>query len=147
MLSDAALRNYPSKMARSFEGYELPNELDASGSPEWTATLLGSLAQFQVLDVDPRVTHFPVVGPSLTTPESYAALGDVSGLRQRQLAQLHGRPQSWDPGWGRRLRQLDGTWRLRRLRSGRPIVTRRRLWTIGPPVSIPGLNAAAACRA
>jgi hypothetical protein len=100
-LSDAALRAYPTKMAHAFEGYELPNELDATGLSTWTATLLRSLAQFQILDVDPHVTHFPVIGPSLTTPESYAALGDVSGYYDH--ATLHnymaGRNPG-NPGWG-----------------------------------------------
>ena len=146
VLSDAALRNYPSKMARSFEGYELPNELDASGSPKWTATLLGSLAQFQVLDVDPRVTHFPVIGPSLTTPESYAALGDVSGYCDN--ASLHnymaGRNPG-NPGWG------DGgygsiDWNLAlaaRYAPGRPVVTTETGYWDDPalPVSIPAVIA------
>lgn len=126
VLSDTALRSYPSRMAHTFEGFQLPNELDATGSPTWTATLLRSLAQFQLLDVDPQVTHFPVIGPSLTTAHSYAALGDVSGYFDN--ASLHnymaGRNPG-NPGWGD-----DGygsiAWNLglsTRYSPGRPVFT------------------------
>ena len=101
VLSDATLRNYPSKMARSFEGYELPNELDASGLPG--------------VDRDAARLARPVPDPRRrSAPDAFSRHRPLAHdhrilcgarrrervLRQRQPAQLHGRPQSRESGLG-----------------------------------------------
>jgi len=145
-VTDAVLRSYPSRMSYSFEGYELPNELDASGSATWTGTLLQSLTQLHGLDVDPALTQFPVIGPSLTSAASYAALGDVSGFYDAGNVHdyLSGRnPGTW--GWG-----ADGygsiDWNLRlanHYAPGKPIIATETGYTDDPAVvnSIPSLIA------
>jgi hypothetical protein len=54
-----------------------------------------------LLDVDPALTNFPVIGPSPTSVASDAALGDVSGFYDAANVHdyLSGRnPGTW--GWG-----------------------------------------------
>lgn len=120
------LRTFPSKVSRSFEAYEAPNELDLSGDAAWTATLRRTLTSLRQLQNIPEVRGYPVIGPSLTSESAFGALGDVSTFYDR--SNLHnyfsGRHPGTD-GWG-----SNGygsiRWNidlLRRYAPSRPVIT------------------------
>jgi len=123
---DETLRSYPSRMSSAFEGYEAPNEYDASGVAAWTSLLRQSLVELRALKTQTNLSAYPVFGPSLTSSAAYAALGDVSAYFDD--ANLHNYMQGRHPGttgWG------DGgygsiDWNLalaRRYAPGNPVVT------------------------
>ena len=125
-ISDFVLQQYPARMASSFEGYEAPNEYNASGDPNWVAKLRHTLERLRALRNIALLAGYPLYGPSLTDEGAYVALGDISNLLD--FGNLHnyfgGRPpgtSGWgDNGYG----SID--WNLRLVRhfsGGRPTVT------------------------
>lgn len=99
--SPELMAQYPGRMRDVFGAYEAPNEYDWSGGPDWDAKLRASLSRLRSLRSDPRAAPFPVIGPSLRAPGSYAQLGDVSAFYD--MGNLHnyfaGRHPG-TPGWG-----------------------------------------------
>jgi hypothetical protein len=120
------LASYPSRVIRSFEAYEAPNEADKTGDPNWVSRLWQAMLRLGEVKRIASVAHYPVVGPSLTSESSYAAVGDVSayfdaGNLHNYLAGRH----PGTPGWG-----SDGygsiAWNLRVIQPyscGKPITT------------------------
>ncbi len=89
---------FHAKVPNLVEGYEAPNELDASKDPRWDETLRMYLP---VLYRAAANQGLPVIGPSLVKRESYATLGDVSSLIT--VGNLHNYPGGRNPGthgWG-----------------------------------------------
>jgi hypothetical protein len=71
--SDAILAGYPRRVPQSFEAYEAPNEYDQSHDPDWATTLNAFVARlYRVAKSYPATSNFPIVGPSLTRPESFS---------------------------------------------------------------------------
>ena len=71
--SAALLAAYPQRVPDSLESYEAPNEYDASGNPNWSATLNAFEPQLHAAVKSGAATaHYPLIGPSLTQPGSYA---------------------------------------------------------------------------
>jgi hypothetical protein len=69
------LLDYPRRMKDSFEAYEAPNEYDQSHDEHWIATLNSFPVRLnRIVKSDPATTPFPVIGPSLTGPESLVSL-------------------------------------------------------------------------
>lgn len=118
-------KTYPSRMPRAFEAYEAPNELDQSGNPSWADTIRQTMARMNELGTDARSAPFPVIGPSLSTAEAYAQLGDVSAsFDAGNLHNYMGGRNPGTPGWS-----LGGygsiAWSIGNLRpyaGGKPIV-------------------------
>jgi hypothetical protein len=114
-------------MARTFEAYEAPNEMDLlSRRADWVEVLTDTMRRLHTLKNDPRANRFPIYGPSLTSAKAYAALGDVSEFYD--FANLHnyfaGRHPS-TKGWG-----ANGygsiAWNLRltdKYAGGKPVIT------------------------
>lgn len=92
---------YPSRVSRSFEAYEAPNEYDRSRKANWVQILRDTLVRLRSLRDEPRVADFPLYGPSLTTQSAFNALGDVSAYVD--YANLHNYYSGRHPGtvgWG-----------------------------------------------
>jgi hypothetical protein len=125
-MATRVLREYPSRVSRSFEAYEAPNEYNQSGDARWVETLRASLGQLHGLRNDPALAAFPVYGPSLTLEAAYSELGDVSSLIDAgNLHNYFGGRNPGTTGWG-----ANGygsiEWNLqlvRRFSGGKPIVT------------------------
>jgi len=121
-----ALRAFPTRVSSSFEAYEAANEYDISGVSAWTGPLRQSLTLLRALRTQASLASYPVYGPSLTSVDAYAALGDVSAYFD--AANLHNYFQGRHPGtqgWG-----ADGygsiDWNLalaKRYAPGRPVTT------------------------
>ncbi|HYN89109.1 MAG TPA: hypothetical protein VER33_15580 [Polyangiaceae bacterium] len=63
---------------------EAPNEVDAEGDPQWIEhTRIYQTELYRRVKGEPRLAHLPVIGPSLTEPNSRAALGDLSPFLDR----------------------------------------------------------------
>jgi hypothetical protein len=124
--SVALMASYPSRVIRSFEAYEAPNEPDKSNHPQWVQKLWEAMLRLGQLKTIASVAHYQVVGPSLTHESSYGAVGDVSPYFD--AANLHNYLAGRHPGttgWG-----TDGygsiDWNLRLIRpysGGKPILT------------------------
>jgi len=87
------LPNYP-----GVDAIESPNEYDQAKNPNWIADLRAYLPVLQQVAAD---TKLPLIGPSLTQPASYPALGDVSAFEN--FANLHAYWGGRNPetgGWG-----------------------------------------------
>jgi hypothetical protein len=100
--SSALITSWPGRVPGAVEGYEAPNEYDLSGDPRWAATLTAFVRQlYSTVKSDPTTSKFPVVGPSLTQPPSYA---QVAGLeRYFDFSNMHnyfGGRNPGTPGWG-----------------------------------------------
>ena len=129
--------SYPARVAQSFEAFEGPNEYDQSRDPNWARTLTQAMIRLRTIRNDPRVGHFPIYGPSLTTEGAYVALGDVSAYFD--FANLHNYFAGRHPatrGWG-----ANGygslAWHLRlssRYAAGRPIVSTETGYQDGPSI-------------
>jgi hypothetical protein len=101
-LSDALITSWPGRVPGAFEGYEAPNEYDHSGDPHWADTLTAFVRRlYSAVKSDSTTSKFPVVGPSLTQPASYAQLAGLE--RYFDLSNLHnyfGGHNPGTPGWG-----------------------------------------------
>lgn len=99
--SDLAL-SYLNRFPSGFDGFEAPNEFDASKRSDWIPVTKQYMSHiYSLVKKDPRASRLLIVGPSLTRPQSYAALGDQSGYMD--VANLHNYPGSRNPGtpgWG-----------------------------------------------
>jgi len=90
---ETLLPNYPGA-----DAIEAPNEYDQSKDPNWVANLSAYLPTLRQVQRD---TGLPVIGPSLTKPASYAALGVVS--QHMEVNNLHAYWGGRNPetsGWG-----------------------------------------------
>lgn len=126
--SDTLLATYPAKMARSFEGYEGPNEYNQSGDPHWADTLKDFTPRlFEIVKKNPSTGGKGiVVGPSLTQPDAYPQVASLQ--RFFDFSNMHnyfGGRNPGTPGWGG-----DGygsiDWNLRLARgawSDKPVMT------------------------
>jgi hypothetical protein len=95
---ESTLESFPARVGPIIEGYEAPNEFDQSRAPDWTGTLRIYMGTLHAVSTRMRI---PVTGPSLTKPESFALLGDVSALIS--YGNLHNYPAGRHPGthgWG-----------------------------------------------
>ena len=100
--SSALLTSWPNRVPGAFEGYEAPNEYDLSGDPSWAATLNAFVPRlYNAVKSNPATANFPVVGPSLTQPASYA---QVAGLEKYfdsgNMHNYFGGRNPGTPGWG-----------------------------------------------
>lgn len=119
--------DYPTRVKRSFEAYEAPNEYDIKGRrPDWAPVLRDTLRRLHGLKADRRVARFPIYGASLTSEKAYAQLGDFSDYYD--FANLHNYYGGRHPstrGWGpKRYGSLSWHFNLTtQYARGRPIVT------------------------
>lgn len=136
-MPDAVLQNYPSRVAPAFEAYEAPNEYDWSGNSAWVTTLRATLVQLRALKLIPALAGYPVIGPALTSPAAYAALGDVSpfidaGNMHNYFAGRHPGTSGWGAdGYG----SID--WNLGTVRpfiGGKPVISTETGWWDDPAV-------------
>jgi hypothetical protein len=99
--SEQLLLDYPRRMKDSFEGYEAPNEYDQGHDEHWPATMTSFLENLnQNVKSDSGTSRFPVIGPSLTRPDSF---GKLRGLCSFDYANLHNYFAGRNPGtrgWG-----------------------------------------------
>jgi hypothetical protein len=100
--SAALLASFPDRVPGAFEGYEAPNEYDINGGPNWAATLKTFVPRlYDAVKSNPTTASFPVVGPSLTQPASYA---QVAGMEKYfdfdNLHNYFGGRNPGTPGWG-----------------------------------------------
>jgi hypothetical protein len=100
--SSELLTSWPNRVPGAFEGYEGPNEYDLSGDANWAATLKAFVPRlYRAVKSNPATANFPVVGPSLTQPASYA---QVAGLEQYfdsdNMHNYFGGRNPGTPGWG-----------------------------------------------
>jgi hypothetical protein len=100
--SAALLAAYPQRVPDSMESYEAPNEYNSSGDPNWSATLSGFVALLHgAVKSGPVASQFPIVGPSLTQPDSYPKMAPAAPLFDS--ANLHNYLGGRNPGtsgWG-----------------------------------------------
>jgi hypothetical protein len=90
---EALLPNYP-----GVEAIEAPNEYDRSGNANWVSDLHAFLPTLEVVGQDKGL---PVIGPSLTQPSSYIAVGNLASYMDRN--NLHAYWGGRNPetgGWG-----------------------------------------------
>ncbi len=122
----ALLASYPSRVIRSFEAYEAPNEPDKSNDPQWVHRLWQAMLRLGELKTIASVSQFQVLGPSLTHESSYRAVGDVSpyfdaGNLHNYLAGRHPGTSGWGAGGFGSI-----AWNLQLIgpySGGKPIVT------------------------
>lgn len=99
--SEQLLLDYPRRMKDSFEGYEAPNEYDQRHDEHWPLTMTSFLARLdRSVKSDSATRRFPVIGPSLTRPDSFAR---IRGLCSFDYANLHNYFAGRNPGtrgWG-----------------------------------------------
>ena len=96
--SQDLLVGFPARVKDSFEAYEAPNEYDQSGNANWVSTLNSFVEKLsQAVKNDPSTSGFPVIGPSLTKPASFAKLhGDCTF----DYSNLHNYFSGRNPGTG-----------------------------------------------
>jgi hypothetical protein len=99
--NEQLLLDYPRRMKDSFEAYEAPNEYDQWHDEHWSTTLTSFLVKLSGgVKSDAATSRFPVIGPSLTRPDSFAKL---RGLCSFDYANLHNYFAGRNPGtlgWG-----------------------------------------------
>jgi len=103
--SDGVLLDWPSRVNGEFEGYEAPNEWDANGGAGWAKTLATFTAHlYAVVKSSSATSSYPVIGPSLTSAQSYATLSATAKSRGINLSgacnysNLHNYPGGRNPG-------------------------------------------------
>jgi hypothetical protein len=99
---DTTLVGYPRRVPQSLEAYEAPNEYDQSHDPDWATTLNAFVARlYRIAKSDPVTANFPIVGPSLTRPESFSKVAVSAPLFD--YANMHNYLAGRNPGtsgWG-----------------------------------------------
>jgi hypothetical protein len=100
--SPALLVDYPRRVPDAFEAYEAPNELDINGDPRWAATLKAFLPVLHnVAGASSAARIFPIIGPSLTQPNSFPELaGSQQFFDSANLHNYMGGRNPGTPGWG-----------------------------------------------
>jgi hypothetical protein len=100
--SVALLRSYPTRVPYAFEAYEGPNEYDARHDPNWVTNLRAFTQMlYHAVKDDPQTAKYPVLGPSLISAQSAAALGDLSPWID--FGNIHNYFAGFNPGtpgWG-----------------------------------------------
>jgi hypothetical protein len=96
--SGAVIANYPTRVPLSFEAYEGPNEDNITpGDMGWEVNTLADVVRLRAN----ALGGYPVIAPSLTTPEAYDLLGDIGAYVD--YANLHNYADGRHPeilGWG-----------------------------------------------
>lgn len=99
--SDQLLLDYPQRMKDSFEGYESPNEYDQSGDPDWSGTLSKFVSRLNAtVKGNSGTSRFPVIGPSLTSQNSFQKMRGVCSFDSANLHDYFGGRNPGTPGWG-----------------------------------------------
>lgn len=90
---ESVLPNYP-----SVESIEGPNEFDLAGDSNWVSDLRNFLPTVSQIGKD---TGLPVVGPALTQPASYPAIGNISAwMNYGNMHVYQGGRNPETVGWG-----------------------------------------------
>jgi hypothetical protein len=98
---DGLLLDYPQRVKDSFEGYEAPNEYDQSHDPDWAGTLSKFVARLNsTVKGDSGASRFPVIGPSLTSQNSFLKMSGVCSFDSANLHNYFGGRNPGTPGWG-----------------------------------------------
>jgi hypothetical protein len=99
--TDQLLLDYPQRMKDSFEAYESPNEYDQSRDPDWSGTLSKFVAHLNgTVKGNPGTSRFPVIGPSLTSQNSFLKMRGVCSFDSANLHDYFGGRNPGTPGWG-----------------------------------------------
>lgn len=94
------LKNYPSKMSQSFEGYENLNEYDATGDSVWSSTLKTNVASVYSAARSGVSPSSIVIAPSLVQVDSFSQLGNMSSYVDRgNMHNYFGGHNPGNPGW------------------------------------------------
>jgi hypothetical protein len=78
------------------EAIEAPNEYDESGSSTWAADLAAYQRSLYTSLKTSALSALPVIGPSLTSPQAYAQLGDLSAYMDQ--GNMHDYLAGFNPG-------------------------------------------------
>jgi len=90
---------YPSRVSNSIEAIEAPNEYDRSGDGQWAATLRAFVRNlYPSVRSAPATAGLPVIGPSLTSGDAYAQLGNLSAYMD--FGNMHDYFAGFAPGNG-----------------------------------------------
>jgi hypothetical protein len=124
-----------SKAHGAFEAVEAPNEIDASGDPQWVAQDSAALATLAPIA---QQDHLSVVGPSFTRTESFAQWqGQPADYNFGNLHNYFAGRNPGTPGWGD-----DGygsyTWNLKHARTAfgsLPLYTTETGYIMDPSIS------------
>lgn len=96
------ITSYKNRFPDGNDGFEAPNELDASKQSDWAPLMKQYMSRvYPLVTQDSKTSGLPMVGPSLTSSKSYAALG--SQISYMDVANLHNYPGGHNPGtsgWG-----------------------------------------------
>jgi hypothetical protein len=99
--SDQLLLDYPQRMKDSFEAYESPNEYDQSRDPDWSGTLSKFIARLNgTVKGSSNTSRFPVIGPSLTSQNSFVKMRGACSFDSANLHNYLGGRNPGTPGWG-----------------------------------------------
>ena len=96
------LTSYPARVSQAIESYEAPNEYDNRGVSNWAS----NLRKFQQLlyttvKGNQATAKYPVLGPSLTSPDAFAAAGDLAAyMDSGNLHNYFGGHHPGTSGWG-----------------------------------------------
>lgn len=102
---DAELQGIKETSLPATQALEGPNEYDIHSDkrdPNWTQTLRDYQQRFFAkVKADPLLKDLPVIAPSLTSPEAYAAVGDLDASIDRSCVHLYQSTRHpGTPGWG-----------------------------------------------
>jgi hypothetical protein len=99
--SDQLLLDYPQRMKDSFEAYESPNEYDQSHDPDWADALSKFVTRLNTtVKSNARTSHFPVIGPSLTSQGAFLKMRGVCSFDSANLHDYFGGRNPGTTGWG-----------------------------------------------
>lgn len=78
-VAEEFVTGYPAHVAPAFEAYEYPNELNARRNFDWQGTLRSWGPRFHgYIRNNPKIAHYPIVGPSLVDVSDLAMLPNLS---------------------------------------------------------------------
>ncbi|HEV3156088.1 MAG TPA: hypothetical protein VGZ00_01960 [Candidatus Baltobacteraceae bacterium] len=93
----ALITAYPSRVASSIEAFEGPNEYDLSGDPNWVKKLQSAQALLATtVRGNAATSRYPVIGPSLTSLNAFAAVGNLAG--SADYGNIHWYFSGFNPG-------------------------------------------------
>jgi hypothetical protein len=100
--SAALLQQYPQRIPSVIEAYEAPNEVDASGDPNWASDAHAfQQTLYSAVKSGALTSSIAVIGPSLTQVDSYPEVGNLSA--EMDYGNMHNYFASVNPGtkgWG-----------------------------------------------